>query len=295
MDIANIQPYGFMAHNFERALGDRVVPKAWPPGENLESWIDRERDLLAQLAWPWWDRQHGWQGAAKSTALDLTRADLDLMRRLADENFRFTARHGDGHTHAWWFQLEDSLFKNWDRRHPGCFPASKVALDKFEYWFGFGGTDGLCGCIHWKLKSQLQRPRPAQMAWLLGKPSPGQRYSSSAWSPSAISGHAFQGLMACISVHRAVGGQLSTAEIEQLKRLAVDIADRRVYAGLHYPSDNAMSWRVALDALGKMRIETATLQFAQAAIEGSDVFRAMEQSPQEPLRRCAKMVRDAFT
>lgn len=36
------------------------------------------------------------------------------------------------------------------------------------------------------------------------------------------------------------------AQIEALEQFGVDIGDRRVFAGVHYPSDNLSSWILAL-------------------------------------------------
>jgi hypothetical protein len=61
-----------------------------------------------------------------------------------------------------------------------------------------------------------------------------------------ISGHALQGLTYLISAVLDAHPPLSGHNLATAKALAVDIGDRRVFAGVHFPSDNLASWLVAL-------------------------------------------------
>ncbi len=290
--IDHVLPYGFMAKKFERELAYRAVPGAWPQGVDYEEWVQAEAELLADVAWPVWHRDSGtWHGKSRGTALSLTRADLELMGALV-EHFRVGSRHRAGmNTHQFWFDLEDRLFENWPERHRASFSGSSITVEDLETSFGAGGTELFCGSIHWILKDELQRPRPHQFAAWLGVARPAVQLAWSACSSSAICGHAFQALMGCCCVHARNYGLTPADELELL-RFAVDMGDRRVYAAVHYPSDNAMSWRVALDALKVMKVPEATLVFASKAIRESEVYLAMVANPEHAA--CIRMVDDAL-
>lgn len=291
--IDQVPPYGFMARDFEVELAYRAAPGAWPRASDYEGWVSAEAQLLADTAWPVWHRGSGkWVGKARDAALALTRADMGLMVALGERHFRVNSRHRGGrNTHEFWFNLEDNLFGNWPERYAAAFSGSSMTLDDLAAAFGSGGTGLFCGSIHWILKDELQRPRPHQFAAWLATPRPAVQRSWSAWSPSAICGHAFQALMGCCCVHGR-NFPLSPADELELLRFAVDMGDRRVYAAVHYPSDNAMSWRVALDALKVMKVPQATIAFASQAIRESEVYLAMAASPSHAA--CVRMVDDSL-
>ena len=63
-------------------------------------------------------------------------------------------------------------------------------------------------------------------------------------SPSMCSGHCLQSSV-CVggSIEAAIGVLNLTPEVKAaLGQWAVDIGDRRVFAGVHFPSDNLCSW-----------------------------------------------------
>jgi membrane-associated phospholipid phosphatase len=119
------------------------------------------------------------------------------------------------------------------------------------------------------------------MAWVLPHKYPiAPVKSTSAWSPSAISGHAFQGLMGCLAAYLEFPEV--TAYRADLVKLAVDIGDRRVLAGIHYPSDNAMSWWVAFQCVKYVAKDDAQLktmrEFLRDAVQGSLLWDPMKKS-----------------
>ena len=110
-------------------------------------------------------------------------------------------------------------------------------------------ADNLVACngLLYRLKMKFQRMRPFQAAYLshaLGFEYQGAR---SAYSPSLPSGHCLSGVYAACRVfeahlERKITPALDSDQIERLQQLAVDIGDRRVMAGVHYPTDNIASW-----------------------------------------------------
>lgn len=89
------------------------------------------------------------------------------------------------------------------------------------------------------LKNYYNRPRPAQVNSTLQP-----RKSSTAQSPSYPSGHAFQAFL--IAEHL---GKKYPLHYFKFQRIAHRIADARVKAGLHYPSDNRAAYRMAHNLL----------------------------------------------
>lgn len=290
-----VTPYGFMAEGFQRCL-TYEHPSAWSDAATYDAWLASELARLTEDAWPEWAGAMGWVGTARAHAVELTLADLALMDVLCHAHYDAPSRHRR-EKHNWWFEQEDSLFGNFAKRHATGFHDSGIDARQFEDAFIAGGDKVLSTRTSWWLKWRLQRPRPNQMAYVLQRPAPRLQLASSAWSPSAISGHAFQGLMGCVEIHRTHGPgaarPLLTPEgLRELAFLATDIGDRRVFGGVHYPSDNAMSWRVALSFLDRIG-DKASAKFASDAILGSVVYAAMKSSP--PHARCLALVEELLT
>lgn len=75
------------------------------------------------------------------------------------------------------------------------------------------------------------------------------------------SGHSLQGLLmtaGAVDMALSEGIELQEPDIQGLEQFAVDVGDRRVWAGIHYPSDNIASWIVAAN------VGASVLQHARA-------------------------------
>ena len=271
-------PYGFMNQGLEDEADHSSQPRAWH-GPDFIPWVDGLVGRLAAFAWPQWTA-NGWDGAAGGNAEALTRADLAIMSRCAAQLVQ-PARHAGGRSNMWWFNWEDDLPGNsWDRRFEACFPTSQIDRDTFRMTLGEIAMNRYYGGIPFMLKRGLQRPRPYQMALALGTDRIAPQPSISAWSPSAISGHSFQALMGVLTTY--LDFSALAPHRDELLRLAVDIGDRRVLAGIHYPSDNAMSWWVAFNCIEHVARDKAQeaemRKFIREAVAGSRVWAAMEKS-----------------
>jgi hypothetical protein len=272
-------PYGCMCETFEDGADHPSPPGAWK-GPPFKDWVDGIADQISEFAWPRW-RNDEWQGSAAATAVALTSADLAIMSRLWPQ-FCQQARQTGDKKNSWWFNWEDDLgIAPWDIRLGVCFPGCGIAPQLFQTTFADGAANEYYGSIPFMLKRMLQRPRAYQTSWILGMRCVVLQPSVSAWSPSAISGHAFQGLMGCLALHQEFAA-LGPYRKELLK-LAVDIGDRRVLAGIHYPSDNAMSWWVAFQCVEHIAANDnekgEMLQFIRDAVSGSLVWAEMQASP----------------
>ena len=68
-------------------------------------------------------------------------------------------------------------------------------------------------------------------------------------TPSLVNGHALHALIAGCTAFIAYAEHLSPRSVEVLQQFSVDVGDRRVFAGVNYPSDNLASWFVALNLI----------------------------------------------
>jgi hypothetical protein len=142
-----------------------------------------------------------------------------------------------------------------------------------------------CDGLLYQLKMKFQRMRPFQAAYLshlIGFP---YLEARSAYSPSLPSGHCFAGMFAACCVFEAhlnskIMPPLCTDQLERLKQLAVDIGDRRVMAGVHYPTDNIASW-YCLALLIPKRFPNRSheiKEFLSRCIDKSSVWIALKKS-----------------
>ena len=84
--------------------------------------------------------------------------------------------------------------------------------------------------------------------------------------------------MGCVNVYLV--DNLTQAQVTALQALAVDMGDRRVFAGVHYPSDNLLSWFVALSVIPCVaRDEKKVTDFVVDAVRTSLVYQEMKKNP----------------
>lgn len=253
----NLPPYGFINAENDAFLRSRPVPRGFrlDPGDTdgpvggadqWEDWLGALADEMAGFLWPVW-LEGGWEGEAAGQALRLTEADLQVMRDLQgtlSERIRgaggMTGRHLDA------FKREDTgvpgaTFEYYEPKLPA------MLREEMTNAVMTGGLQ-LARPASQGLKNRFLRPRPQQVAMLLGqRPLPLQP-SASAITPAMISGHCIQGTLALAQVMASMSDVLEQTPglLQDVQRFLVDTGDRRVFAGLHYPSDNLGSWYTAL-------------------------------------------------
>jgi hypothetical protein len=258
IELAHFPPYGLVNAENVAFLSRRPVPlnfradpKSPLPSSAVEweKWIDALAREMADFLWPVYDNGK-WNGKSTSTAVGLTRADLELIRLLQPTMYkrihgkqRETGRHFDA------FLKEDP---------PGApGPASFVFYESdFPAYLQQELTDAItiggreiARAPSQALKRVFQRPRPMQIAMMFGMSDIQLQVSIIAITPAMISGHCVQGSLALAHVELAMGDffdQAPPGVRDDVHRFLVDTGDRRVLAGLHYPSDNIGSWYVSL-------------------------------------------------
>jgi hypothetical protein len=261
-------PYGFMFLDERANLGLRV-PLDWIPPcgavaqHALESEWRKWRDAiivdLNKVLWPSWDPNIGdWIDCpAVETMEPLTRADFALFDYMAQT---MPARglqalpnspvlQPDAYSHREMFIIEDdrpldgsdtiiefaSFYQMYDKDLP-----AKTAGEVSPLWFN--AVSRKMSKLGHQIKDFLQRPRPNQTAFLLGDFGFFHEEGRTSQTPSMCSNHCLQGLIGVGGVYEDFHARKIPFNQDALKQFAVDIGDRRVMAGLHYPSDNLCSW-----------------------------------------------------
>ena len=255
-----LPPYGFM--NAENVSFLKRTPR--PDAERFvlnghiattaeyEQWLKDLATEMSDFLWPIYTPGVGWQGSAVGTAMDLTRADLRIMLALRpyfDQAIKgggeLLARHGD----AWKREDDAPPGPSFDSYGHNQIPTLPQSQDSELARAIFSGGRALAKPLSQRLKDQFQRPRPFQVALMLNLPKEEMivQASKSAITPSMISGHCIQGTMALAEVLNGFNTVLQPTPglVDDLARFLLDTGDRRVFAWLHYPSDNLSSWFTA--------------------------------------------------
>jgi hypothetical protein len=271
-----------MEERIENELKMRPIPEAWrvPSGasakEEFTEWREKLIDELAKLLWPTYDS--GW---SRPPPRDLLEADFALLREL--HPYLTHPVNGLGNSpipHRVFFDEEDDntkifgvQYERYDPALPQYLRAGTTFTDILWY-----GCDRKLASLTFQLKRRFQRPRPFQTAFLLGQKCE-YVWANTGGTPSMVSGHCLQGVLAGSSAFVLFGRDVDLVSVDILKQFTVDIGDRRVFAGVHYPSDNLASWYTALKLLPHVLDESqvqSTREFLWSAISTkSIVFRAI--------------------
>lgn len=211
------------------------------------AWVDAMADDLASFLWPRFV-SGGWQGKAKSHMETLTREDLRLMGPMFD--LLDQSPPGVTPKHDAFFTIEDARPPNAAGFLHYAPLVPRRWLLHFDRLLLEGGRE-LAHPVSINLKRRMQRPRAYQSAMMLA-PGDAFRYraASSATSAAMVSGHCLQGVMALVNVvlglEDLAGAPLDPPLLGLMQQYFIDTGDRRVFAGVHYPTDNLSSWYVAL-------------------------------------------------
>jgi hypothetical protein len=286
-----LPPWGVMSTAIQSAVGNHSFPEAWmpkaPPRVAQAAWDAWRMNLVAELAamlWPTYDMSTGaWSHAPDPKLIEL---DFSLMLDLHDQLVEPIKGHGDCSgsienmkkcSHRRFFDEEDNgdFGVNYERYDRDAEEDWRANLPRMLI-SGMGTT---VGSLHYQLKREFQRPRAYQVALMQNRTNFEYLWAASGGSPSFVSGHCLQGSMGGCYVFAQSGGSLSHASIEVFKQFTVDVGDRRVFAGVHYLSDNLASWYTALKLIPHVfdgSVARDVQQFLYEAITTkSDVYAAI--------------------
>lgn len=237
----NWGPFGFLDSANEKAAFGK--PPNWFAKHGKDNdWntaFKRNADEIASAIWPQWDQQNScWSHSGISMKLASRLARVDVLSCVAlAPHLRETLFHGGKATHRTMFESEDTV------HFQDCIPAY-LATTHISGNFSARAQAAASnfGILIFAYKQHFRRPRPYTAALVLGLKRFPWLYAYSSLHPSLISGHAAQGLLGITSAWAQESVEVRNESSARAMQLAVDFGDRRVMAGVHYPSDNFASW-----------------------------------------------------
>jgi hypothetical protein len=251
MSSNELPPWGQMDERFLAEVEDDRIPTDWKPPDGVppglpgwQAWLAHVVGVIADRLWPVYVPGGSmWDTAAVEALFE---ADFGLMASLRSHlRAPIRARFETAVTHLEFFTQEDDdkvPFGDGYERYDSLF----AAADRNKLRTAMAvGLNNKAGTVDLQMKMQFQRPRPWQVAVTQRRAGFSYRRGRTAFTPSLISGHCFQGVIAGCAAFEGLKGGMTSESIEVLKQFAVDIGDRRVFAGIHYPSDNLSSWYTA--------------------------------------------------
>lgn len=274
-------PYGMPPSEIPMVFGQRMID--WSgTDDDWETFFDSLIEDLADQVWPKWVENIGWSGGATKFFEEATKAELNIQvaeiqkKNLLAEAPRFTKTASAllQRDHFWLFALEDDIsirLPEFVRAHyprykdptPEEIDLAKFGLASIAY-YDPALVDGRSFLAYQRMythkyeglyqtKLVFRRPRPHQMAFGLNIED--FRHHQALWSvhtgnhPSLVSGHCIQGfLLACTLIEMALEGgvKVNDLPLASYRQFAADLGDRRVFAGVHYVTDNISSWITVL-------------------------------------------------
>jgi hypothetical protein len=277
-------PYGHMPASWEEVASKGNLPAGFVSESQWQAFVD---DLLASLTAALWPQYDGssWEGAAVDHMEALSLADLRLMAAVLQAALDQSVGGAGTPTHRSLFIEEDELAhgrRNYDTVKNYLQAAPPALVDLLVASAGMGARE-ILGPRPLIFKRRLQRPRPMQVSMLL---QPGLKFhclqAKSACSPSMMSGHSLQGLF--VATYAYVENQQGVDQVpggrQALAKFGVDLGDRRVFAGVHYPSDNLASWYIAwrlAPVVFGTKVAIAR-SFMWEAVQTSAVLQALRQA-----------------
>lgn len=294
-----------MSRGYWQAIEALLVPPDWAPEapepereRSWRSWRTGAISTINDLLWPSWDADRRiWRNADVKRMQQLTDADFALFDRIIQTDKAMDERPtppnpaADLPTHRALYLEEDGAqpFGARYERYDSTLDAERARAVAQQIKTALRSKVGSSGL---QFKAELQRPRPYQMCVLLGYADFAHELAITSMTPSMSSGHSQQGCLAGAAVYEywlKSGFTPSADQVVALQQLSVDIGDRRVFAGVHYPSDNLSSWWFALSMAEHVFEQSETRSFLLEAITGrSRVWRYLDTashdaSPYRPM------------
>ena len=261
----NLPPYGLLPKRYSATpLADLdppqdfnalLVPNVSKRRNEKNVFVQEFADYIKDRYWPIWSQSTGdWEGISKNSIIEFTEQDLELLLPLRFLLRTFVEFNDEAlmKTHGECFDLENPLDAPPPDLNFGAFRFYVLDLD--DKWLQafpslfYDALDNKVGplTIHWK--SIFQRPRAYQAALLLNRTDLSHILAPTALHPSLVSGHCMQGVFGGMGVHLLWRRAIDSKTVylpgvrAALEQYSTDFGDRRVLAGVHYPSDSLISW-----------------------------------------------------
>jgi len=281
MSIDALWPYGVFAGKYRDREGPSDLMADWEPGDpdrlaNFQRWRSKNLTKIKKNFWPEYKPEQNpiWEGKAAESAYDLTSEELDIMvkqlgfstdtetARKTSEIYKYPTFGSQEKNHLYHYQVEDDVsiaagenFLLYDptltgHEHNEFKRVATEALGEKDkaptksaglFWFKF----------------RLVRPRPFQTAKWFNTQDFACEIANTGFHSSAHSGHCMQGLHLGCAVFEywlKEGYDLKKDQhrFDALAQYMIDWGDRRIFAGVHYPLDNIISWWLSYQLVHKI-------------------------------------------
>lgn len=292
-----ILPYGIFAGRYRTREGEDDIMVDWKPDqtdrlEKFKKWRREKMNFIRDNFFPENDPDdpRKWIGAARDFAGEMTRLELDLMVRelgfshdkeVNDKNneiYKFPKAGLPIENHLYHFKIEDDISiaagENFNLYDP--------TLTDYEHRFmkklaaealGEADRSPTKGKGMFWFKFRLRRPRPHQAALWFNTPNFLCEIANTGFHSSAHSGHCLQGvLLGCAVLEGWLKNGFNIEDNPEraaaLAQYMIDWGDRRIFAGVHYPTDNVISWWLAFQLIPNVfRDHRPIEQFLSEAIQ----------------------------
>lgn len=305
-----IPPYGTPSQQLQSPSNSEPMRHWREDRPAFDDFIKKVGDVIETWIWPSYNKTSGeWEGQSAQTALKMTEAELNIsVEEMQKVGLLFRNADTPHHklpllkkSHKWHYEVEDLIVSRGQRvsefeGNASLFPMSNfvyydnsVVPDAMREHFISGAANKYQGTF--QLKLRFQRPRPQQMAYMLNIDDfrwyQARSYTHTGNHPALISGHCAQGLLISASLlERRLDQEKETdIDVESLAQFSVDFGDRRVFAGVHYPTDNVASWITVLRLCDNVFENGKYFKefFAKAITQKSTVFKIIqEEFPKYP-------------
>ena len=254
--------YGFMNSAQDDAELDTkyMIPGEFEKGctpkerrEKWQAWTANQISLLEKCFGPVWGGQH-WS----RHWVEITKADLSLMRDLCKANWdrAISSVPSVQVKHSELFESEDD--GNVEETIVAYTPRGTFSNSKLAFLLSTENEmlSKYLGTVHLTIKRAFQRPRPNQAAGYLIEDNEAKNFhfvgARSAWTPAFLSGHALEYGLSFLGIQDAFEAEKACATIiRACAHMVTDVGDRRVFAGVHYPSDSLASWLILANILNQ--------------------------------------------
>jgi hypothetical protein len=306
-DPKSFPPWGLLSDDQVFTVLECIIPVDWKPKSGDEpstktNWWPWVITLINGIDKSLYPRYYGGTCGAVDVGL-LLDADFTLLRDLRDYHLLpIKSMYPTPVMHRDMFLEEDDDAIDFATRYERYDPTLPAHVLKGLPDMLSGGIADKVGTLDLLLKAVFQRPRAYQIALIQKR----WEVFTYAWarsgnSPSLVSGHTLQATLGVCSAYVALEPRVlgaNPASTEVLKQFMVDIGDRRVFEGVHYPSDNLASWYVAFRLLkrvfGQDEARKAREFLWDAMLYKSPVFQAIDAHSQHdgsPYRAMVEKVR----
>lgn len=303
-----LPPYGYLSEEYKAALSSEKMEDWQGTQEEYDALINELKSEIAESVWPAWDRtSQTWLGSASSFADVATKQELEIMidefqnpdTLQTSPNLHPSVPTERRRLHDWHFRTEDGLRLGHETRivpPPAEYEVEATENYGANFAFYYPQQDPISfsalflGDAHKKIhglfdfKPHFARPRPHQAAMIFGLENfrchIARTGIHTGTHPSIMSGHCVQGLLlTCHVLEKWLDTNgVGEEQLDAMAQYAADFGDRRVLAGVHYPTDNIASWVIAIRFIPRtFRHVDKILEFAQTVItEKSLVYKIIQ-------------------